>query len=189
MQLTWTCSSRGFQNGTRVDLTSTSPGFQMKFSLQTLTPWLITTAAVATTATVGALATKTGPWYYGLSQPRWKPPDWLFGPVWTVIYILTIAAVVLTWNAAPAGPVRRMLLFVFGFNAIVNALWSIVFFTMQRPDWALIEIIVLWLSVVAMIVVSAPYTIIAPALLAVYLCWVSFATMLNLAVVRLNGPF
>ncbi|MEM7239535.1 MAG: TspO/MBR family protein, partial [Pseudomonadota bacterium] len=75
------------------------------------------------------------------------------------------------------------------FNAAVNAAWSGFFFTLQRPDWALIEVAVLWMSIVALIVYIWPISTMAAFLLAPYFLWVTFASILNLAVVRLNRPF
>lgn len=161
----------------------------MDLSLATLTPWIVTTAVVVIVAAIGGFATKIGAWYYSLKQPQWSPPDWLFGPAWTIIYLLSISAVVFTWNAAPPGPARRWLLIIFGLNALLNALWSVVFFSFKRPDWAFIEIVFLWLSTLSMLLVSINYSTTAALLLLVYLGWVSFAALLNSAVVRLNRPF
>lgn len=140
-------------------------------------------------AGAGGLLTEIGPWYRNLRKPSWQPPDWAFGPAWTVILGLAAWSGVLAWDAAPdtAGRVRVAVLF--GANALFHLLWSPLFFKFRRPDWALIEVVFLWLSLVALIVGLWPLSHLASWLIVPYLLWVSFAAWLNLAVVRLNAPF
>lgn len=139
-------------------------------------------------AIAGGVLTRLGPWYDALRKPSFQPPDWLFGPAWTVIFTLTAIAGYHAWQAAPAEE-RALLFALFAFNAVVNAAWSGFFFTLRRPDWALIEVGVLWLSIVALIAAIWPIATTPALLLLPYLLWVSFAAVLNLAVVRLNWPF
>jgi tryptophan-rich sensory protein len=145
-------------------------------------------AAVAV-ATLGALVTDLGPWYAALKKPAWQPPDWLFGPAWTVIFALAAASGYRAWLSHP--PLRRWARIVglFAANGVLNVLWSGLFFGIHRPDWALAEVFALWLSIAALIVVIAPASRAGSWLLVPYLVWVSFAGVLNLAVVELNGPF
>lgn len=140
-------------------------------------------------ALLGGLATDIGPWYQGLRQPAWKPPDAWFGPAWTTIYACAAAAGVLAWRAGPDRAARERLLVAFAANAIVNVLWSLLFFRAQRPDWALAEVVVLWASILVLVVMAGRRSRLGGALLLPYLGWVSFASVLNAAVVRLNGPF
>ena len=151
-------------------------------------PVLAAAGIAALVAALGGAATDLGPWYQGLAKPSWQPPDWLFGPIWTLIYALTGLAGVLAWVAAPRIGRRRIML-AFSLNALLNVAWSELFFRLHRPDWALAEVVLLWLSILAMIVVLARYATRASLLLVPYLAWVSFAALLNLQVVRLNGPF
>lgn len=146
-------------------------------------------AAIAAllTAGLGGLATDLSPWYYALQQPAWKPPDWLFGPVWTLIYTLTATAGVLAWNACPTSLSRRRLLLAFGVNALLNIGWSWIFFTLRRPDWAFAEWALLFASVAGLVWQCGQHRRLAGALLLPYLAWVGFAGALNLAVVRLNA--
>ena len=146
-------------------------------------------AAIAAllTAGLGGLATDLSPWYYALRQPAWKPPDWLFGPVWTLIYTLSATAGVLAWNAAASALARRWLLIAWALNAVLNIGWSWLFFTLRRPDWAFIEWALLFASVAGLVAQSARLRPLAGALLLPYLLWVGFAGALNLAVVRLNA--
>lgn len=139
---------------------------------------------------VGALVTDIGPWYRGLVKPSWQPPDWLFGPVWTTIFICAAVVFVQAWRSPEATNTTRTLLVVcWTINAFLNVLWSFLFFRLHRPDWALREIAPLWLSIIAMVVVAVGVAPRSGWLLAPYLIWVSFAAVLNAAIVRLNGPF
>jgi tryptophan-rich sensory protein len=145
-------------------------------------------AAVAV-ALLGGLASPIGPWYYGLTKPWFQPPDWLFGPAWTVIFALAALAGVWAWDANP--PMRRwgVIVALFAANGLLNIFWSVLFFSLHRPDWALGEVPALWLSVLGLIVLIAPWSRRAALALLPYLVWVAFAAALNLAVVQLNGPF
>lgn len=138
---------------------------------------------------VGGLATDIGPWYRALSKPSWQPPDWLFGPVWTTIYLLCVIAAVRAWRSDVMRPGRAALLVAFGLNGVANVLWSVLFFNQRRPDWALMEVGLLWLSILVMVVVAGRRDRMAGALLLPYLAWVSFASVLNATIVRLNPPF
>jgi tryptophan-rich sensory protein len=145
-------------------------------------------AAVAVGA-LGAAATDLGPWYRDLVKPAWQPPDWAFGPAWTVIYALGALSAATAWNAARDRATRQRIVLLFGINALLNVLWSELFFGLHRPDWALWEVVLLWLSVLALIVATRPISRTASWLLLPYLAWVTFAGILNLAVVRINAPF
>lgn len=152
-------------------------------------PVLVAALAAALVAVVGGLLTDLGPWYRGLAKPSWQPPDWLFGPAWTVIFTLTAAAGVRAWAAAPDAGGRRLVILLFAVNGVLNAAWSLLFFRLHRPDWALAEVAVLWLSILSLVVATGQYARLSAWLLLPYLAWVSFAGVLNAAVVRLNGPF
>jgi tryptophan-rich sensory protein len=151
----------------------------------------IATAAGAALAVgaLGALTTDLSEWYFALQKPAWQPPDWLFGPAWTTIFALAATAAVLCWNATTTLAERQNLLIFFLLNATLNVTWSLLFFRLRRPDWALAEVVLLWLSIVVLIVVCVRYRTLAGWLLAPYLAWVSFAAILNYEIVRLNSPF
>jgi tryptophan-rich sensory protein len=89
---------------------------------------------------LGGAATEIGPWYFQLQKPSWQPPDWLFGPAWTTIYILTSIAGVKAWRRADEVQ-RRYFLGALLLNLVLNLLWSLIFFTSQRPDIALLEVV------------------------------------------------
>ena len=148
----------------------------------------VVTAAVAafSVASLGGLATELGPWYYSLRMPPWKPPDWLFGPAWTLIYGLSAMAAVSAWWNSRNRANRFKVLLLFAANSLLGIAWSVLFFSLRHPDWALFEVIFLWLSIVALILGLWPISSTASWLLAPYLIWVSFAAVLNLAVVQLN---
>lgn len=136
-------------------------------------------------AALGASATDIGPWYQALRKPAWQPPDWLFGPVWTTIYALTAYAGVLAWNASRP-PLRTQIMGLFALNALLNVLWSELFFNFHRPDLALIETVPFWASIIVLMVAVGRVSRRGAWLLAPYLAWVSFASVLNLTIVRLN---
>ena len=150
---------------------------------------LFAALAALAIAGLGALSTDLGPWYQQLKQPSWKPPDVLFGPAWTLIYALAAMAGVRAWEAAPSRSAREWILALFALNAFLNLLWSLLFFRVQRPDWALVEVGFLWASIGLLIVVLGRWSRPAAWLLLPYLAWVTFAARLNWAVVQLNGPF
>ena len=145
-------------------------------------------AAAILTGWLGQRLTNLGPWYYGLSFPPWKPPDWLFGPAWTTIYVLTVAAFVSVWRNGPEDK-RPAVLGLFGINIALNLLWSALFFTWKRPDLALIEVAFLWISILALVVAFWRWRRPAALMLLPYLAWVTFASALNAAIVMRNGPF
>lgn len=152
-------------------------------------PVAIAAAAALAVAVLGGLSTDIGSWYRGLTKPSWQPPDVLFGPVWTTIYALAAIAAARAWERAPRRADREWLIALFTLNGFVNVLWSLLFFRLHRPDWALAEVGVLWLSIALLIVVLRRHSRFSAWLLAPYLLWVTFAAALNAEVVRLNGPF
>ena len=145
-------------------------------------------AALAVAATGGSL-TRIGPWYHALHKPAWTPPDPAFGLIWTVIYTLTAISGVLAWRGASRPATREWVIGLFALNGFLNVAWSLLFFALQRPDWALAESCALWLSVGALVVFTWPLSRLASALVVPYLVWVSIATLLNYEIVRLNAPF
>ncbi len=149
-------------------------------------PTIIATASVIAVLGVGGALTRIGSWYAALRKPSWQPPGWLFGPVWSVIGGLTGWAGVVAWESLRGSLERVVLLALFALNGVLNVGWSLLFFNRERPDWALREVVLLWLSILALIVDAALRAPKAAWLLAPYLVWVSFAAFLNLIIVRLN---
>jgi benzodiazapine receptor len=137
----------------------------------------------------GAFLTNLTPWYRALRKPPWQPPDWLFGPAWTVILGLASVSAYLAWQSAPDPGSRFLVVVLFLANGVANLAWSPLLFRLRRPDWALWEVPLLWLSILVPVILLAPISAWASVLLLPYLAWVLFAAFLNLTIVRLNGPF
>jgi len=140
-------------------------------------------------AGAGGLLTDIGPWYRDLKKPSWQPPDWLFGPAWMIILGLAAWAGILSWDQADNQSGQAMLIAVYAANFLFHLLWSPLFFKYQRPDWALVEVVFLWLSVAAMLALTWSLDSLAGIMILPYFLWVSFAAMLNAKIVQLNRPF
>ena len=124
------------------------------------------------------------PWYESLSKPSWTPPNWLFGPVWTILYIAMAIAAWLVWRKVglTAAPMQLFLL-----QLLLNVAWSAVFFRLRSPGPAFAEIVMLWFAILA---TSIEFWRVVPAagwLFLPYLIWVSYATALNYSIWRLNA--
>jgi translocator protein len=150
-------------------------------------PILVAGLWMVLTLGLGGLATDIGPWYRALHKPPWQPPDWLFAPAWTLIFVLAATAAVIAWRSKTADtPERVALVLAYLLNGVLNTTWSVLFFTLKRPDWALIEVSALWMSIAFMIFVVRAMHGATAWLLVPYLAWVSFASVLNFAITRLN---
>lgn len=152
-------------------------------------PIFVAACAAVLVAALGALNTQLGPWYSHLRKPTWQPPDYLFGPAWTLIFALAALAGISFWRRQTDGQNRLAVLAAFAFNGFLNTLWSLLFFRMERPDWALYEVGFLWLSILLLVILLARTSMSAAWLLAPYLAWVGFAAILNWKIVALNAPF
>lgn len=137
----------------------------------------------------GGVMTPIGVWYRQLRKPRWQPPDWAFGPAWTILLGLAAWAAIIAWRAADDSATRRAIVIMFAVNALCHFLWSPLFFRLRRPDWALVEVVFLWVSLIVLVVGLWPISHAASVMIMPYLAWVSFAAILNATIVRLNGPF
>ena len=136
---------------------------------------------------LGAVATtpEIDGWYRTLAKPAWNPPDAVFGPVWTTLFILMAIAAWLIWR--PEGfKVAAMPLTLFAMQLVLNVSWSWIFFGMHQPGWAFVEIVALWLAIVATTAAFFRCSKLGGCLLVPYLAWVSFAAVLNFTIWRLN---
>ena len=147
------------------------------------------TVAALCVAALGATVTDIGPWYQALAKPAWNPPDVVFPIGWTAIYALITVAGITAWRAARTSAQAEWVVGLFALNGFLNISWSILFFRFQRPDWAFVEVTLLWLSILVLIVYCGRFSRQAALLLVPYLAWVSFAAALNWEVVQLNAPF
>ena len=125
-------------------------------------------------------------WYPTLIKPSFNPPGWIFGPVWTALYIMMGVAAFLVWREGLDTEGVKLALTLFAIQLFLNGLWSVLFFGMQAPGWALIEIGALWLAIVVTLVLFWRVSPTAGMLLLPYWAWVSFATVLNASLWWLN---
>jgi tryptophan-rich sensory protein len=125
-------------------------------------------------------------WYATLKKPKLNPPDWVFGPVWTILYLLMGISAFLVWQKGLSSTGVRIALILFVIQLALNALWSIVFFGWRRPQLAFADIALMWLAIIATMISFLSISPLAFYLLLPYIIWVSFAAYLNFAIVRLN---
>lgn len=125
-------------------------------------------------------------WYAELVKPMLIPPSWLFGPVWTLLYILMGTALFLVWGKGLARRDVKIASGIFGLQLLFNSAWSIIFFGFRNAGWALVEIIFLWLAIAWTLFLFKNISKAAAWLLLPYLLWVSFAIYLNYSIWVLN---
>jgi translocator protein len=118
-------------------------------------------------------------WYPSLVRPSFAPPSWVFGPVWTALYLMMGLAAWLVWRKAGTTPAGRVALGLFALQLVLNGLWSVLFFGLRAPGPALIEIVVLWAAIAATLRAFRRVDAVAGWLLVPYLAWVTFAAILN----------
>lgn len=124
-------------------------------------------------------------WYPALLKPLWTPPDWVFGPVWSMLYITMGFALFLVLRAKPS-PYRQAGIIMFTIQLMLNFMWSVFFFGMKNPALAMLDLVALWLAVAAMIWLFFEIRTLAGAILWPYLIWVTFAGCLNYFIWVLN---
>jgi benzodiazapine receptor len=149
-----------------------------------LVGWIVLCFAVAG---IGSAVTtpNIGHWYADLAKPSWRPPNWLFGPVWSILYLSMAIAAWLVWRQN--GIVgSRVPLAAFGIQLVLNVGWSWCFFGLHSPGIAFLDIVFLWMAILVTIVLFWLKSTLAGILLLPYLIWVSFASVLNFAIWRLN---
>lgn len=156
-----------------------------------MTKFLKLVGAVAVSEGVGLLGSVVtlpaiGGWYRALNKPAFTPPNWVFGPVWTVLYLLMGIALYLVVKKGARPPRVKLALLVFGIQLGLNCLWSFIFFGMHLPWLALGEIAVLWSAVMLTIWAFEKVSKSAAYLLLPYILWISFAAILNYSIAILN---
>lgn len=151
-------------------------------------------ALIGFVALVGAVAFAAGqfmpgPWYASLAKPSWTPPNWLFGPVWGVLYLMIAIAGFLVWQRRDGEMVEERVVtarWLWVAQLVLNGLWSPIMFGAHNISLALAVIVMMWLSIAGFIAKAWPQRKIAALLFVPYLAWVSFATALNFAIWRMN---
>lgn len=132
-------------------------------------------------------ASGVGTWYQTIQKPSWNPPGWIFGPVWTTLYILMGIALYLVWKSDAATAVKKTAILLFAIQLLLNFFWSFIFFNQHQVGWALVEIMVMWVFILLTIFAFASVNKTAAWLLVPYISWVSFAFLLNYTIWKLNN--
>lgn len=125
-------------------------------------------------------------WYATLQKPSFNPPNWIFGPVWTILYIMMGIALFVIWKSEAEPVLKKQALILFAIQLAVNFCWSLLFFYCESPGWALLDIIVMWVLILMTIFSFAKISSFAAWMLVPYISWVSFAMLLNFAIWKLN---
>lgn len=164
----------------------------MNMTARNLTHLFICIALCLVAAAIGGWATSASvnSWYPTLNKPSFNPPAWIFGPVWTALYVMMGVSLWRVWQvtrSAHGEPRAIAPLLVFGIQLALNIAWSFIFFTWRNPGAAVVDIILLWLAIIATIIVFAKFDRLAAWLLVPYALWVTFASVLNIAIWRLNS--
>jgi benzodiazapine receptor len=149
-----------------------------------LLPFVVVCLAVAG---IGALFTNSSvkTWYPQLHRPEWTPPNWIFGPVWTTLYLMMAFSAWLIWRGSSWSAARFALL-LFAIQLVLNMLWSAVFFGMRRIGAAFAEILLLWMMIIATTVAFYSLSLLAAWLLIPYIAWVGLASYLNFRIWQMN---
>ena len=159
---------------------------------QGLSQWLALGVCVGVCFAAAALAARLtspeiGGWYAALNKPAWNPPNRVFGPVWSALYLLMGVAVWLVWRARGFSADAALPLLLFAAQLALNMLWSLLFFRMHRPGLAFGEIASLWVAIFATLLAFLRVSPLAAWLLVPYLLWVTFAAVLNYTIWKLNS--
>jgi len=152
----------------------------MKFIISLLLP-------LAVGGISGFFTTKAIPgWYAQLDKPWFNPPNWLFSPVWTSLYIMMGIALWLVWKSDSPQKLKQRAIYLFAAQLVLNFFWSLIFFNLHQIGWALVEIVAMWGMILLSIVAFSKINKAAAWLLVPYISWVSFATILNYSIWQLN---
>ena len=125
-----------------------------------------------------------GSWYQTIQKPSWNPPNWIFGPVWTALYVLMGISLYLVWRSSASQ--KRVAIILFTLQLVLNFFWSIIFFKQHQIGFAFAEILALWLMILLSIFAFGRINKLAAWLLVPYISWVSFAAILNFTIWQLN---
>jgi translocator protein len=147
--------------------------------------------AIAIPLAIGAIGSyftiaEINGWYTTIQKPSFNPPNGVFGPVWTILYILLGIALFLVWKSTAAASIKQYAIALFIIQLLANFFWSILFFNQHQIGWALVDIVFLWLSILFTIFAFAKINTLSAWLLVPYISWVSFAMILNYSIWVLN---
>ncbi|MFH0777840.1 MAG: TspO/MBR family protein [Candidatus Eisenbacteria bacterium] len=153
-----------------------------------LTKFIISVAVCLLAGLVGSFFTTPAipGWYASLDKPWFTPPNQLFGPVWTALYVLMGVSAFLVWRRGLGTPWAQLGLLAFAVQLVLNVGWSVLFFGLRSPEGGFVEITILWVAILATLVNFRRVSRTAAVLLIPYLVWVSFAAILNFSIMRLN---
>ena len=152
-----------------------------KFIISILLPMII--GGISGSFTSASINT----WYVTLNKPWFNPPNWIFGPVWTLLYLMMGIAFYMIWKSEAVNAVKQTAVILFAAQLLVNFLWSLIFFYLKQPGWAMLDIILMWILIVATIFSFGKISSTAAWLMLPYICWVSFAMILNFYLWKLNA--
>lgn len=154
--------------------------------------WVKLVLSIALPLLVGGFAglftvSEINGWFQTIKKPWWQPPNWVFGPVWTVLYLLMGIAFYLIWKSPVPAKQKRMAIILWIVQLVFNFFWSFIFFKKHQIDWALGEIVLLWAFILLTILYFGRISKAAAWLMVPYVCWVSFASVLTLTIYQLNS--
>lgn len=149
---------------------------------------LISIAIPLVVGVISGYFTVTGveSWYQTIQKPSWNPPNWVFGPVWTTLYAMMGIALWLVWKEDTSRELKLIAGILFAAQLTLNFFWSFIFFKLEQPGFAFLEILFMWAAILATIFAFAQVNKTAAWLLAPYISWVSFAAILNFTIWRMN---
>jgi benzodiazapine receptor len=158
-------------------------------NLKDISKLVVSIVASLAAGAIGSIFTRTAipTWYTTLAKPPFTPPNWIFAPVWTFLYVLMGIAAFLIWRRGLENKPVRTALLLFLIQLVLNAFWSVAFFGLESPLYGLIVISILWVAILVMIVLFFRISKVSSILMWPYLLWVSFATVLNSSIWLLNG--
>jgi translocator protein len=163
-------------------------GTMRKVNIRNILRLVVSIVACLAAGAVGSVFTRNAilTWYAALEKPPFNPPNWLFAPVWTLLYILMGIAAFLVWRKGLENRQVRTALILFLIQLVLNALWSVVFFGLESPLYGFIVIVVLWVAILFTILKFYRISLASSVLLWPYLLWVTFAAVLNSSIWLLN---
>ncbi len=140
------------------------------------------------TGSLAGFFTSTGVkgWYAVANKPSFNPPNWIFAPVWTALYILMGIALFLIWRSAAEKSIKQTALLLFAIQLLLNFFWSLIFFSLRQTGWAFLEIIAMWIAILLTMIWFNKISATATWLMVPYILWVSFAAVLNYSIWKLN---